>query len=525
MTEARYILVHDLGTTGDKAIIFDEVGRVITSHYISYKTYYPQPTWVEQKPEDWWDVVCTTTKLGLKKSKLLPKEIKAVAMVGQEKGAVPVDKEVNLVREKTILWCDTRSSKQAKELIDKIGGYDAFYRIHGLGFTPESLSISKVMWIKENEPKVYEKTYKFLQSKDFIIARLTDGVAFVDDYSDASLTGWLDIVKRDYSEEILELAGINVNKLPELHNSDDIVGYVGDEAAEKVGLKPGTPIIIGAGDVAAACVGAGVVKEKLCYSYIGSCNWNGVYATKPCLDSTIRLNNQCHPWKGYDLFSLTMAGGISQQWFGEAVCDLEVASAKRLGVSLYDLMRTRMLRTPVGSMGLCYLPYLRGGGGPHWNPNARGAFVGLVVPHNKDHFIRAVLEGVAINFRWLMDQTERAGFQVYDWGELRMIGGGGKNMDWLHIYADVLNMRVLLMDAPQEATGRGAFIAGAVGLGWYKNYIDATEKVVKINKIVEPNLNNHKIYDEMYDIYKSAFKALTPVFDKIAKFQVKYNAL
>jgi len=427
--EGQYILAYDLGSTGLKTVIFDVFGKVLASRYKPYETYYLLPTWIEQSPETWWDAVCSTTKDLLKENNISSDEIKAVVPIGHQIGAIPVDKEGNLLRNRVLYAFDGRSSKQAQELIKRIGGYPVFYKIHGLGHPPEILSICKVMWMKENEPDIYKNTYKFLQSKDYIILRLTDKKVFVDDYGDASNTGWLDIKKRKYSEELLEAADLDIDKLPELCKSHEIVGYVGNEAAEQTGLKQKTPVVAGSGDVPASCVGAGVVKEKMCFCSIGSANWNGSYMTEPSLDPKARLINVCHPFKDYCSFSYTAAGAVSQDWFENSICDVDKEIAKIIGISSYDLTNIKAMRIPAGSEGLFYLPYLRGGGGPHWNSNDRGALVGLSFLHKKDHIARAIFEGVALNFRWLMDQIKLGGVPIIEEDGIRAIGGGAKNKE------------------------------------------------------------------------------------------------
>jgi len=513
------IMVHDLGTTGDKAVIFDESGKVIASEYRRYETYYPKPTWVEQDPEEWWTAVCESTKDVLKKSKIPPEDIEAVSLIGQQIGAVPVDKNGNLVRKRTIIWADARPVKQAKELLEKLGGFGELYKINGLGHIPEMLSLCKVMWLKENEPQVYENTYKFLQSKDFIINRLTDGEVFVDDYGDASNTGWLDIHKKRYATELLKLAGIDEDKLPEIRNSYEIVGEVGENAAEKTGLKKGTPIVLGTGDVPASCVGAGVLKEKMGFGYIGSANWGGFYSSRLNLDPSIRVINICHPIEDYVIFSYTPAGGVSLDWAKKIFYGVEEKLSEVMGVNIYDFINAKVREAPIGSLGVLYLPYLRSGGGPHWNPNARGVIIGLTMPVDKNHLTRAVMEGVALNFRWLMEQFVKLGFNVFEWGELRAIGGGILNPEWAKIYSDVLNMKITVPDMPQEATAKGGFVIAALALKIYKTLEEALEKTTKIEREITPNKGNHEKYLKVYDVYKLTYEQLKEVFDKIAELQ------
>lgn len=517
----KYLLVHDLGTTGNKSAIFNEAGYVVGSKYRRYDTYYLSPTWVEQDPEQWWNAICASTREVLIEAKIQPEDVEAITVIGQQVGLVPVDRDANLVRKRTMIWCDLRSLKQAQELMSKVGGFDELFKVHGLGHVPEMLSITKAMWLKENEPNVYDRTYKFLQAKDFIIARLADAKVFVTDYGDASNAGFLDIKRRDYSTDLLKSARIDVDKLPELRKSHEIVGYLGEKAAKKLKLKENTPIILGTGDVPASCVGSGTLKETMSFGYIGSANWGGIYSSKPSLDPKLRVVNICHPIEDYIIFSYTPAGGASLDWAKGLFYKLEEDLLEKLDMNVYEMINMKVRDVPPGSMGLMFLPYLRGGGGPHWNPIARGTYIGLTMSSTKEHMIRAVMEGVVFNFKWLLEQIESLGFSLLKWGELRAIGGGILNIEWARIYADALNLKITIPDMPQEATAKGGFIIAALGLGWYKSFEEAAKKTIRIERTIEPNAKSHEIYAKLYEIYKLSYEKLAPVFERIAEIQEK----
>lgn len=518
----EFILAYDVGSTGLKAVLFDTAGKVAASKYKPYDTYYPLPTWIEQEPMEWWNAVCITTKAILDETGISVDSIKAIAPVGHQIMAIPVDKHGDLLRSRVLYCFDGRSSKQAEELIRRVGGYSSFYRIHGLAHPPEILSICKAMWMKENEPEVYNKTYKFLQSKSFIILNLTDRQVFADDYGDASNTGWLDIKSKKYSEEILEAAGISIEKMPELRNSHEIVGYVGEDAARQTGLKAGTPIIAGTGDVPASCIGAGVVENNMHYCSIGSANWNGGFVTGPCLDPDKKMVNISHMWKDYICFQYTAAGSVSKDWFENSICDVEKEVIKKVSTGFYDITVARANKSCPGSKGIFYIPYLRGGGGPHWNPDSRGAFVGLSVAHDKNDMAKAVLEGVAFNFRWMMEQSKLAGVPIADKQSIRVIGGGARNDQWVQVYADVMGSDFEVIEDPHEATAKGGFVAAAIALKWYGDYQDAAKKTVAVEKVIKPNPEYKGIYDEAYPVFKRIYQTLEAVFKDIAHLQNKY---
>jgi xylulokinase len=506
MSDERYILVHDLGTTGDKAVLFNSSGDVKAREYTRYETYYPQPLWFEQKPEEWWQAVAFSTKKILKREDINPENIVAVSLVGQQIGAIPVDRNGNVLRENTLIWADSRSVEQARKLVKKIGGYEAFYRIHGLGHTIETLSICKVMWLMENEPEIYKETYKFLQAKDFILLRLTDNQVFVSDYTDASNTGWLDIEKRKYSDELIETAEIDAEKLPELYESREIVGYVGSNASKMTGLKQGTPIVLGAGDVPASCAGAAIEVDGKPFMYLGSANWGGARTSRPHLKANLRLNNVIHPWNGYVVFSTTTSGSVSLDWAIKVFYELEEAEAKSKNANIYDIINSRIEMISPGSNGVLFLPYLRGGGGPHWDPNSRGTFLGLTLATSKAELVRAVMEGVSLNFRWLIEQFELAGIKMFEWGAINSTGGGVLNRQWASIYADVLGMKVNVLKMPQEVTAMGSFLVAATAMGFYDDFEKAKNNVVKVDVSINPNETKRKVYDRLYAIFKEAYK-------------------
>ena len=518
----EYVLAYDVGSTGLKAVLFDTGGKVVASQYKPYETYYPLPTWIEQEPMEWWDAVCITTRAILKETGISAESIKAIAPVGHQIMAVPVAKNGDLLRKRVQYVFDGRSSDQAQRLIDRVGGYSKFYQIHGLAHPPEILSICKAMWLKDNEPEVYNKTFKFLQSKSFVILNLTDKQVFVDDYGDASNTGWLDIRTKRYSQEIIEAAELDETKLPEIRNAAEIVGFVGQAAALQTGLKSGTPIITGTGDVPASCVGAGIVETNMHYCSIGSANWNGGFVTKPCLDPDKKMVNISHLWKDYICFQYTAAGSVSKDWFENAICDAEKDIIKKISSNFYDVTGERAKKSQPAAKGVFFIPYLRGGGGPHWNPNSRGAFVGLSVAHDKNDMARAVLEGVAFNFRWMMEQSKLAGVPIEEKQCVRVIGGGARNHQWVQVYADVLGSDFHIIKDAHEATAKGGFITAALSLNWYKDYSEAAKKTVEIERVIEPNMERHGVYNEAFPIFKNIYQSLDGLFKDIANLQNKY---
>lgn len=508
----KYILVHDLGTTGNKAIIVNDQLELLASGYTEWESYYPRPNWCEQDPETWWSAVVASTKEALAASKIDPADIAVVSFSAQMMSQTPVDKDGNILLDRVPFWADSRSGEQAARIHDIFGGIDNYYRIHGVGWQSEMHVLCKLMWMKEHQPEVYNKTYKFLQPKEVIVYRLTGKMA--TEWGDASMCAYMDIKGRKLSDELLDAAGIDKSKIPDVMESHDIVGYVTAEAAKLTGLKEGTPVCLGSGDVICSDVGAGVVKPGMAYTYIGSANWTGVFRETPSTDPSVKMNcSTCLPWpNAYHLVLITAAGGIAQQW-NKDNCYCEGES--------YDVMTDEAAAVPPGSDGLVFLPYLRGGGAPHFDINARGAYLGALLPHGRGHFTRALYEGITFNIRWLYELFESVNVPIFSLDQIRAIGGGVQNDLWMQIYADANSVPFARVSNPQQATAVGAAIMGGVGVGIFDGYEQAAE-LVALDQVFKPNAEATKMYDKLYPIYKQSYPVLKSTFDMIAAYQDEY---
>ncbi|HYE12667.1 MAG TPA: FGGY-family carbohydrate kinase, partial [Patescibacteria group bacterium] len=350
----KYLLAHDLGTSGNKATLFTSEGALVKSIVYSYEVNYFNSNWAEQDPNDWWKAVCTTTQEILKD--IDNNQVAAVSFSGQMMGCLCVDKNGEPLRN-SIIWADQRAVKEAGDIADKIEN-ERFYRITGHRISP-SYSLQKFLWIKNNEPEVYASTYKMLNSKDFIIYKLTN--QFVTDYSDASGTNILDLNTYKWSEELIDLTGIDGDKLPELRKSTDMVGGVTAKAAAETGLAVGTPVVCGGGDGLCASVGAGCTKEGTAYSIVGSSSWISLTTEKPIYDHQMRTFNWAHIVPGYVAPCGTMqAAGVSYSWLKNQICTSEAREAEEKGISPYELINMEIEKSPAGANGLLFLPYLLG---------------------------------------------------------------------------------------------------------------------------------------------------------------------
>jgi len=403
-----YILAHDLGTTGNKATLYDHQGAMVGASFSAYDTEYPDTGWAEQDPEAWWLAICTSTRALREKTGARPEQIACVVFSGQMMGCVPLDDKARPLR-KAIIWADQLAVDQVSWLNERVPA-DEVYRITGHRLGP-SYSLSKILWLRDHEPEIYHAAHKFVHAKDAMVARLTGN--FVTDPSDASGMNLYDLDSRGWSQRMLEAAGLDPGQLPEVHPSTSVVGRVLPRPAGETGLSEGTPVIIGGGDGACAAAGAGAVHPGPAYNYIGSSSWIAMASLQPIYDPDFKTFTFCHIVPDMFMPIGTMqAAGASYQWTRDQLGQAEVELARVLNISPYEALNREAKKSPPGANGLIYLPYLLGERSPRWNPNARGAFIGLTIRHTRADMIRAVLEGVSLNLRAILQTLQAQGAHI-----------------------------------------------------------------------------------------------------------------
>jgi xylulokinase len=321
-----------------------------------------------------------------------------------------------------------------------------------------------------------------------------------------------DLAQRDWSDEILSALGLGREILPDVGPSTKVVGELSRAMAAGLDLRAGTPVVMGGGDGPCAAVGAGVVAEGSAYNYIGSSSWIALATRNPVFDPARRTFTFWHLDPGMVMPTGTMqSAGASYQWARNELCGPEVADAARLGVTAYELMNRDAATVPAGCRGLLFLPYLMGERSPHWNPAARGVFLGLTLTHHRADMIRAVLEGVSFNLRIILDAFLRQGVGI---PRIRVIGGGAKSALWCQILADVMHRPIERLALLDEATSVGAAIAGGVGAGVFPDFGVATT-IVKVAETYEPQAAVRDVYDRQYEVFQEAYLALVPIYDRL----------
>jgi xylulokinase len=504
----QFILAHDLGTTGNKASLYDAEGNLLGSSLSEYSTIFEHAGWAEQNPEDWWQAVCNATKQLIQQTRIDKDDIACIVFSGQMMGCVPLDKNAKPLRN-ALIWADQRSAQQEQWLSERIAP-EKVYRITGHRLSA-SYSLCKILWLRDNQPDIYQNTFKFVHAKDAVVARLTGN--FVTDPSDASGMNLYDLGQGKWSEEIINAARLDKSKLPDIKPSTAVVGEVQKHTADEVGLNAGTPVVIGGGDGCCAATGAGVIKEGRAYNYIGSSSWIALATDKPIYDPTMQTFTWAHLIP--NMFSpcgTMQAAGASYAWARNELAPLEMHPAKKQNISAYELMNQAAESSPIGAKGLLYLPYLLGERSPRWNPKARGAFVGLDIRHTRADMIRSVLEGITLNLRVILDAFTTQGATI---GAMRVIGGGAKGKLWNQIMADVYGVPVQRLAVLEEATSMGAAVAGGVGVGLYKDF-SITEQMNPVVSTIEPNSTSKETYNKLLKVFNLAYDALIPVCEELA---------
>lgn len=494
------ILAHDLGTTGDKATLVRADGSLAGSVTAAYPVDLDPNGKAEQNPSDWWDAVCTSTRELLAKTGTSAADVDVVSFSGQMMGAVFVDTE-NAPLRPAIIWADTRSSEQSGRILARVG-MERGYRITGHRINP-TYSLSKIAWLRDHEPEVFDRTDAVLLPKDYLVARLT-GVRATDP-SDASGTNAYDQGARAWSDEMLDAAGIQRRLLPDIVPSTTVIGSVTGDAAQATGLRAGTPVVIGGGDGPMAALGAGIVDAASgAYAYLGSSSWLSVASSRPLWDPTMRSMTFDHVVPGQFVPTATMqTGGASLQWIAHTLGQAD------------DDGYADILRGAAGASaaydGLFFLPHLLGERSPYWNPRARAAFVGVHMHHGRDSLTRAVLEGVAFNLYSGLLAFRESGIAI---DSVDVIGGAARADALLTIMADVWGVSITRRSLVGEATSIGAAIVGGVGVGVFSDFTVA-RSFSEQSPGIQAQSESTARYRAAYEQFLDAYTRLEPWFDAL----------
>ncbi len=479
----------DLGTSAVKLLLMDSEGEIKNIVSREYPIYFPQNGWSEQKPEDW----LLQSIEGIKElvADFPKEEVAGISFGGQMHGLVVLDKEDRVIRP-AILWNDGRTVEQTEYLNKEIGKdvlskYTA--NIAFAGFTAP-----KILWMKEKEPENFARIEKIMLPKDYLAYQLSG--EFGTDLSDASGTLLLDVKNRRWSDEMLKICGIEKRQLPKLYESYEVVGYLKPEMARELGLSEKVKIIAGAGDNAAAAVGTGTIGEGNCNISLGTSGTVFISSNRFQLDDNNALHSFAHADGKYHLMGCMLSAASCNKWWNEDI----------LRTSDYEKEQEEI--TKLGENTVFYLPYLMGERSPHNDPNARAAFIGMSMDTTRAQMEQAVLEGVAYGLRDSLEVARSLGIIIE---KTKICGGGAKSSLWKKIIANVMNMKVEVIES-EEGPGLGAAMLAAVGCGEYEDVQSIAKKVVKVIDIVEPEPALVEKYERGYQHFKKLYPALKDVF-------------
>jgi len=503
MTE--YIIAHDVGTGGNKAVLVDPAGRVHGSVFEPYETRYPRLHWAEQAPADWWRAVTTSTRRLLEQTGVRAADILCVTFSWQMLGVVPVDAAGEPLRP-GIIWLDGRAQEQAQQIMRKVGGPKLFAYIVGCAATGKDV-LPKLLWLKQEEPEVFQRTALFLDVGGYLLYRSTGRM--LSDWTAASVTGLFSLKKKTWDTFLMRYFGLPREKFPPLVKSTERVGTLSAKAAAACGLLEGTPVIAGAGDAPSAAVGTGAVGEGEGHIYLGTSGWVGVVTERIVTGKRgIASIQSADPAKCF-LIAETETAGACLKWIADQFYREEQATVE----NVYALMDEVVEKVDPGAGFLIFTPWMYGERCPVADVHVRSSFLNLSAEHTREHMLRAVYEGVAYNLRWMLElMGDLYGFQL---PVLRLIGGGAQGAPWMQILADVTGKRVETVADPLEAGAVGAALVAAVGLGLYPDF-PALKGVVQVARVFEPNAANAEVYDPLFDMYKRVYRALRGVYRRVS---------
>jgi xylulokinase len=476
--ETQYLLIFDIGTTAVKTIIFDTLGTIIEKAYQEYPTKTPSPGIVEQNPEDWWLATKASTKKALNSSKIEPKAIAGIGVTTQRATVTPMAKNGEVLYP-AMTWMDARSCSSADTMTQKY---------------PQRNTAVKILWLKDNLPRIFKKAFKFATVDTYIYHKLTGH--FVSDFTNSAY-GPFDIHRLEWSDEILEEAKIPLEKLPSLLPAGSTAGELSSRAAREIGLKAGVLVVVGGGDQQCSTIGLNATSPGIVKATTGTGTFLDAQLDTPLFDLYDPLTRTfCIPHVIPDkwVFEAALPGtGLMYRWFRDQFCPNEIQTASSIGIDSYDIINLEAASVQPGSQGLIIIPLFM---------FARGTMWGLSFSHTKAHIARAILESAGYGLNFFIEVMNGQNIEVK---ELRIDGGGAKSHLWRQIQSDITEKPVVLTSVAEDASALGAAILVSYGIGLRKSISGATEKMVKVVEKMTPIQENSQIYDQIYPKFAEIF--------------------
>lgn len=496
------VLAFDVGTSGCKAILVNEEGKLQGTAFEPYPTHYPRPLWAEQNPEDWWQAVCATTRHLLDQQQVSPSQISGIAFSTQMVNLLPVDKEGNPLRP-CISWLDGRAEEEAEQVMRKVGGRAIFAALVGVAITGKDV-LPKYLWLKKNEPHIYQQAAALMDCSGYLLARATGRL--VAEWTVSSVTGVFNLKTKSWDTTLMRFLGLDTSKFPELVLPFEQVGGLTRRAAQEMGLLEGTPVFGGAGDAMTAAVGSGAVGEGEGHLCLGTSGFVGIVTGKRVVGKRGIPTIQSADPQMLLLIAETETAGACLKWAAREFFQCEPDG------ETFARMDREVSRIEAGSARLLFTPWMYGERTPIADERLRAAFINLGANHSYAHLLRAVYEGVGYNIRWIVENIEELyGFRP---NPLRTMGGGAKGLPWVQIVADITGRALECVAEPQQTTSLGAAYLAMVGLKWLPS-IEAVKKLVQVTHTVRPQESTRAVYDELYAIFKQIYPQLKGIYHRL----------
>lgn len=497
----KYVIGIDLGTSAVKALLVGEDGNVAAEASEEYPLYHEQSGYSEQDPEDWYQKTVSALQTLVKKAGVSAGDVEGISFSGQMHGLVLLDQNGRVVR-RAILWNDTRTTKQCRDIESKLGK-DTLFKITK-NPALEGFTLPKLLWVKEREPNNYEQASHVLLPKDYVRYRLTGTLHM--DLSDAAGTLLLDVEKKEWSREICGAFDIDPNLLPPLVNSLECTGNLLPEIAEETGLSKETKVFAGGADNACGAVGSGILSDGMTLCSIGTSGVLLSYESRGDRDfkGKVHYFNHGKPDAFYTM-GVTLAAGYSLSWFKKTFAPEQE----------YDDLLSGIEEIPPGSQGLLFTPYIVGERTPHADADIRGSFIGMDGSHTVKHFARSVLEGITFSLNESMQIFRESGKNITS---VVSIGGGAKNPTWLQMQADIFQTPVIPL-ANEQGPGLGAAMMAACGCGWFDDLDACAKTFVKYGEAVEPDAQASQRYADVFAAYQSVYAQTKDLSARLKTFR------
>ena len=503
---SELILGLDIGTTAIKAAVFDYNGKQQASATVEYSLLTPNTKFVEAPCEIYMESIIKCMEIITQNDIVDTKDITVIGFSVQGETLCFLDENTDPLKN-AIIWMDNRASEQAEKLRKQFGDKKC-YEVTGQVSFEACWPISKIMWVKENEPEIFNKIKHILLLEDYIIYLLTG--RFVSECSLLTSTEYWDIRKKKYWSEILEYIGVNEDWLPEIMESGELVGEILPEIAGVLGLSPDVKISTGCLDQVAGAIGVGNIGTGIFSENIGAALAICVPTSSLTYDDNMLMPVHYFALPDTYMLHTFTTGGMCLRWFRDEFCGELLKEQELSGVDAYDLMSKEVEKIPAGSDGLITLPHLQGSMAPDVNLDAKGVFYGATLKHTKSHFIRSIMESLGYIICRNLEVISDMGLEIK---QIRTMGGGSKSDVWNQIKADITGKQINITYSSQDTACLGAAILAGCSIGVFDNIESAVDSMVKIKTTFEPNMDNHEIYLKQYEKFKVLFNSLGNLFN------------